>query len=172
MSSESTDLLGDVVKNLLTDPAFLDIINKQIIASQEKIARQVEINRGDIHDLSNKVSNSAKELERCQTKMKHLENTKQKMERDLNNLEQYTRRNSIRVFGIPEEANENTNDLIKDLSQKNLGITLTDSDLDRTHRVGPKNEEGGPRAIIAKFSRHDMKNSAMKACRNLKDPKW
>ena len=51
----------------------------------------------------------------------------------------------------PEEADENTNNLIKDLSRKHLGITLTDSDLDWTHHEGPKNDEGGPWAIIAKI---------------------
>ena len=104
----------------------------------------MKIKRGDILELSNKVTHSAKELEKCQTKIKQLENTKQRMERDMNNLEQYMRRNSIRVFGITEEADENTNDLIKDLSRKHLGITLTDSDLNWTHRAGPKNDEGGP----------------------------
>ena len=35
--AEEKSVLEDVISGLLTNPAFLDIINKQIIKSQEKL---------------------------------------------------------------------------------------------------------------------------------------
>ena len=165
--AEEKSVLEDVISGLLTNPAFLDIINKQIIKSQGKLSKQVDRNEANIVELFKKVNDSSKELDKYRTRIEQLKNDKQKLTNSINNMEQYTRRNSIRVFGVKEEEGESTNEITKDLCRKHLGITLSDSDIDRSHRVGPAKDDG-KRAIIIKFARHDTKHQVMKARRKLK----
>ena len=49
-------------------------------------------------------------------------------------LEQYTRRNSIRISGYPEQANENTDEIVLTIAEA-INVQLRPSDIDRSHRV-------------------------------------
>ena len=79
----------------------------------------------------------------------------------VNNLEQYTRRNSIRVHGIPEESDkENCEDIVLNFFKEQMNMDIPLADIDRTHRVGKVTPEKRitrqsgktlPRAIIVKF---------------------
>ena len=73
--------------------------------------------------------------------------------------EQYSRRNNIRIFGIPEVQGEDCYEIILNLCQGKLNIVCTREELDRVHRVGKQNTAGeaGPRAIIAKLRGHSTK---------------
>ena len=53
---------------------------------------------------------------------------------ELDSLEQYSRRNSLTVSGLPETEQENTDALVK--TQTPAGVSVTAADLDRSHRVG------------------------------------
>ena len=78
------------------------------------------------------------------------------MEYKLDHLEQYSRRNSVRITqNIPEKKDENTDEIVIGIAQNELGITLKLEDIDRS-RVGPR---GGkkPRPIIAKFVSYKTK---------------
>ena len=82
-------------------------------------------------------------------------------------LEQYGRRNGVRIHGIKEEKGENTDKIVTDLAQS-IGADITKHALGRSHRVGP---EGGttPRPIIAKFVGHNHKVELMKHKKNLRE---
>ena len=75
----------------------------------------------------------------------------------LEDLQQYSRRNCVLVTGVPEEKDENTDELIKHLSTDKLEVPLADEDIDRSHRVGKPKTKGKARAIIVKFTRHNKK---------------
>ena len=68
-------------------------------------------------------------------------------------LEQYTRRNSLRISGIPEEASEDC--LVKTLDALNDSLSLdpplAPSDIDRIHRTGRPRTDNKPRAMLIKF---------------------
>ncbi|KAB0801574.1 hypothetical protein PPYR_03760 [Photinus pyralis] len=74
-----------------------------------------------------------------------------KVEADHDALEQYTRRNNLRISGILETANENCDQLVVQFLENKLNITCTELDIERTHRVG-KRQDGVKRAIIVKFA--------------------
>ena len=88
--------------------------------------------------------------------------------------EQYSRRNNIRIFGLPEEDGEDCFQKVLYLCENDLKINVKREDLDRVHRVGrPKESQGGienpsPRAMIVKVIGHGIKMKIMKACRTLK----
>ncbi|KAJ4448673.1 hypothetical protein ANN_00063 [Periplaneta americana] len=72
------------------------------------------------------------------------------LERKVDDLEQYQRRQCVRIFGIEEEVGENTDKLVVELAT-NIGVELKVEDIDRSHRVGRTTSDGRPRPIIVKF---------------------
>ena len=87
-------------------------------------------------------------------------------------LEMYSRRNSIRVFGIREEDKESCEQQVIGLCKTKLGINLAESDIDRAHRIGPSWQRNPdprrPRAILVKFVRHNVKSEVIHKRRLLK----
>lgn len=77
-------------------------------------------------------------------------------------LEQYTRRNSLRIYGLPEKEGENTDDLILDFASNELDLNLTLESIDRSHRLGRPNQSRGPRPIIVKFISYRIRQKIYK----------
>ena len=78
----------------------------------------------------------------------------------LNDLEQYTRRDCLEICGIPlpeDSRVEDTNDLMLQLSQK-MGIPLERNDISVSHRIRSCRASVDP-AIIVKFVRREMRES-------------
>ena len=82
-------------------------------------------------------------------------------------LEQYGRRNALRVWlKDPETEGENTDTIILDVAKK-LNVALEPSEIGRSHRVGRKsNGDGKPRAIIVKFLSHNVRQRLFRARKN------
>lgn len=92
------------------------------------------------------------------------------MESTIDDLEQYSRRNCIRVSGIPERNNENTDDIVLKLAEE-LDVNLSIAEIDRSHRVGRVTKKN--RDIIVKFSTYRSRQkmySQRKALREHTDP--
>ncbi|VDI07398.1 Hypothetical predicted protein, partial [Mytilus galloprovincialis] len=82
---------------------------------------------------------------------------------------QYSRRENIRIFGIPENEGENLIDIIKDLC-KAMKVTVKDSDIVICHRIGSKGQgpSSKPRIIMLRSSR-DLKVNMFTNKKLLKD---
>ncbi|KAI4470873.1 l1 transposable element-related [Holotrichia oblita] len=86
----------------------------------------------------------------------------------LDALEQYTRRNSIRLYGVPEQPNEDTVDLVKSVFIDNLNLPTICNMIDRCHRLKPRrvgsSTNSKPSVIIIKFisytAKHDLRKHA------------
>ena len=78
-------------------------------------------------------------------------------------LEQYGRRNILRVSGIPENDPEDTDGIVLRVAY-DMGVNLSPSDIDRSHRVGKIRTGRGPqtakkpRDIIVKFTSYNARN--------------
>ena len=71
---------------------------------------------------------------------------------EVDNLQQYSIRNRLLFHGITESSDEDTDQLVIDQCNEKLNLSITRGMLERTHRLGPKRDQGGkPRAIIVKF---------------------
>lgn len=55
------------------------------------------------------------------------------------NVEQYSRRNCLRVFGIPEKENEDVEELLISVFNNNMKLNVEKSSIERCHRVGIRN---------------------------------
>jgi hypothetical protein len=58
-------------------------------------------------------------------------------------LEQYGRRHSLRISGIPESDKEHTDMLICEFLKNELNIEINMGNIDRSHRVGQKTRGSG-----------------------------
>lgn len=90
---------------------------------------------------------------------------------NMNDLEQYTRRANIRIFGMTEKKNENNMELVRcviNLLTQKLGLKdLNTSKIDKVHRIGKPNNNYD-RAIIVKFLTHSTAERVLQARRLLK----
>ena len=97
-----------------------------------------------------------------------------RLERLIDDHEQYGRRTSLRITGISKTSpNETAHDCKSAVQEeiKKLGVTLDENCIDRAHRVGkPKEDAHGleaPRAIIVKFKSWNSRTTVYK-----NRPKW
>ena len=90
---------------------------------------------------------------------------------ELNNLEQYTRRNSIRIYGLDDpdrkEPYHVTEKKVTKVLNSALGMHITSQDIDIAHRLGRFNESGN-RPVICKFVSRTRKIQAITLRRKLK----
>lgn len=77
-------------------------------------------------------------------------------------LEQYSRRNSVRVAGIAEEDREDATQKVLDVLNNHMSLDppLTLEHVDRAHRTGAPNP-GRPRAILLKLTSYRQKQRIM-----------
>ena len=131
------------------------------------------------------------DLEAIRQKMTTMKKDIEKLSDDKDDAEQYSRRNCLRIYGLGEKANENTDKLVLDLFNDKLGLNVPADAIDRSHRITPrqKPEEDNvahrgrdqsasyadvtrtrkPRSIIVKFSRYNARDKIYKARTRLKD---
>lgn len=92
-------------------------------------------------------------------------------------LEQYTRRETIRITGLEEEAGEDwlkLKDKVVDLT-KEIGCDIQHGDISICHRNGQETHQSNgtkrPRQVLVKFVSREKKVAVMKNKKNLKDKK-
>ena len=85
----------------------------------------------------------------------------------LDNLEQYTRKNSLEFHGIPANSYQSTEEAVIKLAAA-LDVQVTPSDIEISHKLKRKS---GANAIIAKFCSHKIKTKLYKQRTKLKNIK-
>ena len=147
----------------LQDESVQDNLRKSVKIDHEKVADLVTAKLGlQIKHLQTIVQ--AKDA-----RIKELEVKVAQLEQKADNQEQYSRRTSIRISGIPEEPNE-------DVSAKVQSI-MTSLDINPvvqcSHRVGPRitssnNQVKEPRPILCQFTGYKDRSVAMNRRKDLK----
>ena len=83
-----------------------------------------------------------------------LKNEHEQLKSDVENQEQYSRRNCLLVHSIPEEQGKSNDSIVLNAINKHLEKEVTEDDIERTHRAGkPKQNKKTPRPIIIKSVR-------------------
>ena len=104
-------------------------------------------------------------------KIKQLEEHVNLVDAQLDHMEQYSRRSSVRVTGIKEQDGEDldriVNNLMDDMDVQDMDIT----NFNRMHRVGPRNSltnKNHARQIIIQFKDYKSKTTFIKARKSLR----
>ena len=106
-------------------------------------------------DLKETVDTQAQVISSLKNELTEVKTTHEKFIVDLveeiNDINQYSRRNSLRISNPNwiEMPHENTNGMVLELAH-HLGVNLNEWDIDRSHRVG-KHGAGRQRQILVKF---------------------
>ena len=109
------------------------------------------------------------QLAKKNSEIKELNTRVTEHENKCDELEQYSRRNVIRIRGIPEKAGEETDAVVCELAEKKLDVKIAAHDIVRSHRVGRKGEgKATPLDVIASFTTHNVKTAIMRNGKNLK----
>lgn len=156
--------------------------NKQQEDKIEQIVTNIIISKFDDNWMSTLIDKITEKVEQsCKNKLKEQEEKINQMEKEVNNLkieleqvkmdkdnvEQYTRKNNVRIFGIKEVNQENTENLVIKLCQEKLNINLTANDIEICHRVGTNNNKNN-RPIFVKLISNKVKNDIYYAKSKLK----
>ena len=81
--------------------------------------------------------------------------------------EQYSKRNCLLLHGIPGNKNEKTDDWCVATINEHLELWITETDIERTHRIGiPRDAGQKSRPIIVKFVRYNDGKSVFYRKRN------
>ncbi len=164
-SSSLVDKVADKLRQELKDDVTQNVY--------ESISLDLEQKTDDLKNLHRDHSATIKKLSALEKKIGEYESK-------LDDYEQYSRRNCLLIHGIDDSQtrSENTTKITKDTIKQYLGIDLDEGDIDRSHRLGRKNQAANsnnpigihsrPRPIIVKFCSYAMRDRIFKAKRQLK----
>lgn len=120
-----------------------------------------------VADFSAALKRSSEVIEGLKTALDDRDKKIERLEGRIDDLEQYQRRQCLRIFGCTEEEGENTDDIVLKVAEK-VGANIEIGDIDRSHRVGRQQVTGRPRAIIVKFVSYRKRSEVFRSKRNLK----
>ena len=153
MSKKATSESMDLVKGLkaaLQDEAVMEALRSSLV---QPLLQEIE---------SLKALIQSKE-ERIQA----LEQTVKGLEFRCDDLEQYSRRNSLRIYGIPERLDEKLAETVTNVINKELLLEppIKEMDICRVHRVGPKvasSTQQRPCSITLKLATYQIREKIYK----------
>lgn len=164
--------LNSIISTLETTRADI----KDLHAKQGELAMSVEFCHNSIKDMVDSMKKQELRIEGCEREVECVKSTSVSLasqvkviERHVNDIEQYSHRNNLIVYGIPENNNEKVLSVIKRLAEVINFRNWSSNVVDAAHRMGSK--EGNSRPIIIKFvSRLDRDDflQCLKTKRNLR----
>ena len=116
------------------------------------------------------------DMRALRTTIGKLSDSLQVLKRPHNDLEQYGRREAVEIRGIPmpnsKDVVENTNEIVQNIGNL-MGVYVSEHDLSVSHRMPVseryKGKHSDPPAIIANFTRRDVKEKFYDAKAKLHD---
>ena len=90
------------------------------------------------------------------------------LEADLEDLEQYGRRNSLRFHNMKPPSDSNTDTAVVQLCKEKLKVEISADDIQRSHPIGKPNKKGNIQ-IICRFRNWKVKHSVFSNKKELKD---
>ena len=124
-----------------------------------------------------KMTNCKLKLKKIQENNKDLKNRidqydKENRQLRRNQNEHYLRRWNCRVYKVPEVERETANNCIKKCVKvftKDIGVKVTETDIDVAHRIGPPPPKGRSRPIIVRFLSRRARDLVVSNGKNLKN---
>ena len=89
------------------------------------------------------------------------------LRKELNRLQQHSRKDNSRIFGLKETKDENCKKAVCDMLEEKLGISLSVRDFSAAHRLPSENKDK-PLPMIVRFKDRSDKEVVMKNRKKLK----
>ena len=191
------------LKKLITEDMLTTNLEKLRVDLKDNFKREIEKVHEKVSDLEVRYTASEKivtelrnKVSDLETKVDNLEDENVNLKRDrdkildrleateyaikvntthTNDLEQYTRRNNIRIYGMEDrnkdETSHETTTAVINFCQKHLGVSLGRSDIDIAHRMG-RYLDSGNRVVICRFVSRMDRDHVIKLRSKLKGTRY
>ena len=180
-TADFCEQISEEVRDFFSSQQFQDLfklsLTEAVQKEMRKLQTQLELAESRVIELETDL-NSKSALITSLQKQRELDSADiSKLKHDMNDAEQYSRRNCVRLYGVPENSKEDTDQVMLDLASEKLDIKLQRHEIDRSHRVGvprtTSSRSGAgnrptPRPIIVKFTTYRTRDVVLKSRRNLK----
>ncbi|KAB0801732.1 hypothetical protein PPYR_03918 [Photinus pyralis] len=172
-SGDDDSTVEKVVSKMITSQTFVELASqiRACIASEFQV--QLKVFSEKVVQLENELSDTKSDLSKISTELDVVKSellaVKTELKTSKDETEQYSRRNSLRIFGVPETANEDVTSIVAALCKDHLELPITTDMIDCAHRLPAK--EGETRPIIVKFIARNVKNLIFKSKKRLKGSK-
>ena len=168
---EFNSKLHSRIVKALCDPEVIKIVTKAVSEAIMDTVTQRVYSSLD-HDFQTKL----KLIHDLEKSVSNLERKLAKVETDVKDQELYSRRNCLRINGLAESANEDTDTVVINLAKDKLGIQLSPGDIDRSHRLPVRTNAGNdddqprlPKPLLVKFTRYSMRDRVYRARSKLQE---
>ena len=160
--------LNDWISNTLPQ-LTKDLIMSYANSAVNEYVSSTQFKKSIPETLQFEVGNLQETTKSSQETIAGLEEANAVLREQLDDLEQYTRRTNIQIFGIPEPTGtdpEDTNAKAIDFFAYQLGITVSADHISRSHRNGKRGRT--PRLIIVRLVHYKTKVQLLRKRRELK----
>ena len=167
--SEIKGILNDIqqsISSILKDNMTLKENLAQLKSSFGSQAREIDKLKQALETSKKENETLRNELDVSKSSLVEQINEIEKVYDQMDELEQYSRKNTIEIHGIPEDAYESTEYAVMKVAEA-LAIPLNESEIEISHKLKRK----GNRPIIVKFVSHKIKSQLYKARTKLKNVK-
>ncbi|KAK5644647.1 hypothetical protein RI129_005947 [Pyrocoelia pectoralis] len=159
-SSKDGDFtLSDVMKKLN------ELITKNVdmCVSIELCHTRIQENNKLLKDQDARINSCLERIDSLSQQNTHLQKENAELKRQINEQNQYSRKNSLEIFGVPEIKDENVIRTVQVIAQS-LGVNLDKQRIDAAHRLKSNlRKPNEPRGIIIKFISRLDKDDFLKA---------
>ena len=145
----------------------------KVVKSVAELKASLEYSQQDIDDLKE----AADAIDEMEEELDDIQTGLHKQEEKLVYLENQSRRNNVRIDGIPEQHNEtwlNTETKVKEVLQEKLNLSFEPM-IERAHRTGARPRSGAadgintrPRTIVCRLRDWRQKDDILRAARRIK----
>ena len=171
-SPELAKLLVCSLRNIEAQVKDLFKVNEETKISQIKVTESLDALSKKIDELETEIKNKDEKIQLLENRVEILKEEKESQGKEIDDLEQYSRRNCLLLHGVVETNTECTDDIIIKTCAEELGIDVKQEDLDRSHRLGKvKRNDNKPGPIIVKFARYAARNKVFSNKKKLKGKK-
>lgn len=139
------------IENLISEKILEKFSDEWMTSLIEKITTKVSVSFNEKFELQEKkINNLEKEVKNLQTEIEEIREEKE-------NMEQYSRRNNLRIFGVQEKETENTQEIVVKLIEEKLKYKINPEEIESCHRVSTKSTNKS-RPILLKLTTNKTKN--------------
>ena len=168
-SPDCAKIFFNCLKRIESDVKKLFEIQAESKDAQIKVTESLQNLSDKLDEIEAENKKKDEKITQLEERVKELEKEKKDIYGNIDEMEQYSRRNCLLLHGVRENSNENTDDIAVKTISENLDIDIQKEDLDRTHRVGKGNRaDGKARPIIIKFARYNVRRNVYSNKRKLK----
>ena len=166
-NAELREMLIDIQINI----AAILRENKSIRSEMADLKRTIQQQKDDITALKTSLEHTTKQYNEVERELAAARKKIQEQEEEIgelydlqDKLEQYTRKNSFEIHGVPESAYIETEDVVLKLAEA-LDVSVEPKDIEICHKLNRK----GNKPIIVKFISHKVKTNLYRARAKLKN---